>query len=398
MNVFKWTRLVGFIAIASFATACGSDDTTDPIDNTDQTGGETGGGGGTDTTNPNGSVVELLPSQVATLTQSVAGPFTFTVPENAVSVTISINGPTDGYVTLADWTDSTGFELVSAGWTNQDPTFCLSCNNRIASAEGAFAAIAPNNPSSQLTPGDHTFSVYGFKLEGGLFSQELLPLDGTVEIRVQAKVLPEVPETGILDMNLHFTGAQGLTAETAQTDSSFQATLDTVREIYAQVGIEIGNLTYVDAPSEFQVIENVMGGDSDLMALFATTGSQSNNALNVFFVDELKNGDFAFGVILGIAGGIPGPPLWQGTPKSGVAIAIKPVQGAPAQVETTVAHEVGHFLGLFHTSEQSFTGIHDPLPDTPDNDASYLMFNTGEGNRLSPWQGRVMRSNPWVRH
>ena len=73
-------------------------------------------------------------------------------------------------------------------------------------------------------------------------------------------------------------------------------------------------------------------------------------------------------------------------------------QGAPAQVETTVAHEVGHFLKLFHTSEQSFTGIHDPLPDTPDNDASYLMFNTGEGNRLSPWQGRVMRSNPWVRH
>ena len=121
MNVFKWTRLVGFIAIASFATACGSDDTTDPIDNTDQTGGETGGGGGTDTTNPNGSVVELLPSQVATLTQSVAGPFTFTVPENAVSVTISINGPTDGYVTLADWTDSTGFRARKRGLDQPRP-------------------------------------------------------------------------------------------------------------------------------------------------------------------------------------------------------------------------------------------------------------------------------------
>ena len=66
-----------------------------------------------------------------------------------------------------------------------------------------------------------------------------------------------------------------------------------------------------------------------------------------------------------------------------------------------MAHEAGHFLGLFHTSEQNFGlggGIHDPLPDTPDNDESYLMFNTGAGDKLSPWQGRVMRSNPWVRH
>ena len=161
MNVFKWTRLVGFIAIASFATACGSDDTTDPIDNTDQTGGETGGGGGTDTTNPNGSVVVLLPSQVATWTQSVAGPFTFTVPENAVSVTISINGPTDGYVTLADWTDSTGFELVEGGWTNQDPTFCLSCNNRIASAEGSVRRHCPQQSFiATNTRRPHVFGVW----------------------------------------------------------------------------------------------------------------------------------------------------------------------------------------------------------------------------------------------
>jgi hypothetical protein len=84
-----------------------------------------------------------------------------------------------------------------------------------------------------------------------------------------------------------------------------------------------------------------------------------------------------------------------------VAIALKPVEGAPAGVATTMAHEVGHFLGLFHTSEQSFFGsqaIHDPLPDTSENDDSWLMFNTGAGSRLSPQQGAVMRLNPWVRH
>jgi hypothetical protein len=56
---------------------------------------------------------------------------------------------------------------------------------------------------------------------------------------------------------------------------------------------------------------------------------------------------------------------------------------------------------LYHTSEQNFfggPGIHDPIPDTPENDDSYLMFNTGSGSNLSVQQGVVMRANPFVRH
>jgi len=173
-----------------------------------------------------------------------------------------------------------------------------------------------------------------------------------------------------------------------------------MRAIYLQAGLSLGTITYRNIDPAYRVIESLDGAGSDLQAMFAE--SEGNpNALDLFFVDELSAAAFGgFGVILGVAGGIPGPPLTQGSSRSGVAIAIKPIAGAPAGVDTTMAHETGHFLGLFHTSEQRLFGpqIHDPLPDTPDNDASYLMFNTGAGDRLSEWQARVMRSNPWVRH
>jgi hypothetical protein len=37
----------------------------------------------------------------------------------------------------------------------------------------------------------------------------------------------------------------------------------------------------------------------------------------------------------------------------------------PAQLGQTMAHEGGHFLGLFHTTEAEGTAF-DPLPDTPE--------------------------------
>ena len=106
------------------------------------------------------------------------------------------------------------------------------------------------------------------------------------------------------------------------------------------------------------------------------------------------------GGVLGISGGIPGPMIVNGSPRSGVAVATDSSQaaGAPGLVHVT-GHELGHYLGLFHTSEQFAmpgTPGHDPLPDTAEDDPSLLMHATGGGNTMSEWQGRVMRKNPWV--
>jgi len=412
-------------------TTQATDAATDPDAGTDAAVPDTAG---PDTSRPpdETELVTLLDGEEIELVLGASRAFTFDVPADTVSITVSVVGDAGGTYAIDRWRGQSGTDLVASGWLAREGTgLCTSCRNRITVSQGAFAALAPNNPEAILEQGQHAVSLLGYvaavvrsDVGGGcgdgvcaFFDQfqcpetdcASTPYTGTVRVWVHAKIggsgaaTGEPPATGVLDLNLHFTGAQGLTAANAPTDSSFQASLASMRTIYGQVGITLGAISYRDIDERFKVIESMDGPESDLQDLFRQSQGNAANALNLYFVDELSAGALGgFGVILGVAGGIPGPTLLQGTHRSGVAIAIKPIQGAPAGVDTTMAHETGHFLGLFHTSEQNFGGfgpqIHDPLPDTPQNDESYLMFNTGAGDKLSPWQGRVMRSNPWVRH
>ena len=61
-------------------------------------------------------------------------------------------------------------------------------------------------------------------------------------------------------------------------------------------------------------------------------------------------------------------------------------------------HELGHYLGLFHTTEGPSLSIHDPLPDTPRGGANNLMSEFMSSVVLTPGQGEVMLRHPAVRH
>lgn len=360
----------------------------------------------------NTAVVETVLDYVPLdLLGGVSGGISFEVPENTVSVVVLAEGEQGISFTLHSWVDASGEPLVPTGWWDENPfepsapSLCLGCANRPSASEGVFASLAPNNEASFVTPGTHSLSVLGYAIEGRGINAEIVYPDTQVNLTVLAKVMPELPDTGTLDLNLYFTGAGGWTAATATQDFAFLQLLGEVQDVYDAVGLELGEITYTDIDASFEVIEGFDGPGNDLGRLFAQSVNAPDNAANVFFVAELlQGGPFGeFGVVLGISGGIPGPSLVQGTTKNGVAIALdsheRPDIGG--SVATTFAHELGHYLGLFHTSEVDFgfgQQLHDPLADTPENDASYLMFNSGSGSRLSPWQGIVMRSNPWVRH
>jgi hypothetical protein len=99
-----------------------------------------------------------------------------------------------------------------------------------------------------------------------------------------------------------------------------------------------------------------------------------NGAVNLFFIK-----DFSSSGILGIAAGMPGS-MGIANSWNGVLIGLMAhASGStlnPQLLGETAAHEMGHQLGLFHTTEMGGT-VFDILTDTPE--CSNSRDNDGDG-------------------
>jgi len=261
-----------------------------------------------------------------------------------------------------------------------------------------------------MQTGTWSFNVMSFSISNGgnPFGAPSLALeDSTYDVRVSI-LEPEsgiAPLSGTLGLNLWFTGSDGLTAATAEGDPEIQAAVSKFIDTYAAAGVSVGPVRFKDIDIGIDTVDSISGPDNDFEALAsATEGAEPG--VNLIFVSEIVDGSSplaGFGLILGIAGGIPGPTLGQGTGRSAVLIRTAEVPAdaglpIPADLGNTMAHEAGHYLGLFHSSEQALLGpqLHDPLPDTAENDNQNLMHFNNVGNTISEQQGVVIRSNPWV--
>ena len=251
---------------------------------------------------------------------------------------------------------------------------------------------------------------------------------------VTAQLLGAVAASGLLrllfpgDVDLGGTlpagsGMQSLVLEFVLTFVLMAVVLNVstgAKEKGMTAGITIGEVQYFDVPASqaasFAVIDTIEGKDSELRRLFEVSSGAPNNAMNFFLVREIKGGGSGF-TILGIAGGIPGIPFEQGTNASGVAVTTLDLAQDPKSVARTMAHEGGHWLGLWHTTEQNGE-MHDPLSDTPEcppsrdtnadkiltskecqgAGAEYLMFwEAGPtASTLSGNEGYVLQRNPVV--
>jgi hypothetical protein len=230
-----------------------------------------------------------------------------------------------------------------------------------------WAGGIPNHPNNSWQTGTYTAYPY---VEGPDASG--LELGSTALIKRSFGD----PEAGLIDLDFYFVPGIGLTASTAATDPNFIGFVDALDSVLAGADLGIGELRYFDT---YGSNYNDIYGFEEIHGLLSEGNTNSDRRLNVFLVDELAVPDFP---LYGIASHIPGPALASGSAQSGVIMVSGFInQGDAWSAANLAGHEIGHYLGLYHTSEVGGEH-HDPLNDTP---VSCNADNCWETNLMDPF-------------
>lgn len=281
-------------------------------------------------------------------------------------------------------------------------------DNRVVPGQELAAFLLPNTPDVRLDAGRWRlrFTTWKVSRSDGALTKEAVERPLRLALLVKRKAQPSRPR-GTLDLTLHLTGAAEITAENAAENEGLQASLEVVRQALGEVGLDVGRVSYVDvSEAGFRTVvldEGCEGGDLDeLMKLSA----QGADGVHLFLVERfqcLMNGGVDVGQgIGGMTAGLPGPPWLRGSVRSGVAVATAPFLGDSRKLGVVLAHELGHFLGLYHTKENDLFGgpeIYDAISDTPDDDGAkqnLMYFLADESTALSDGQASVLHASPWV--
>jgi len=276
----------------------------------------------------------------------------------------------DGYL------DFTGFFSVHFG----SPTPWVG----VATFPNAPPGLDLARVAGELPAGDWTLRVNDWALECTTFGSACT--GGSSAGRYRVHVVTEGPpaSTGALDLDVYLatsgpSGEPRLTAAEAATDPGLARLFQGVATVLGRAGLCLGTVTFHDLPDWARLrFESTLYDPSTLcdeMHQMFQLSTASGRGPSLFMVDELLATYSRPGqTLLGVDGSIPGPSGLPGTPASGAVMsfgsvpsctgAFSPASCRADELAVIASHELGHWLGLFHTSESTGTDF-DPLTDTP---------------------------------
>ena len=275
----------------------------------------------------------------------------FTVPQGAISFSLTLQGNDviEGGLFISGLIDPNGLPV-----TPLDP-------NVVFCDTGLCSTLIPRSPEFVATPGVWQYNLG--TLQADLTGINLYSITANLALRTG----PEIDLSNNFPAQLNIKTF--LTANTVDTDDI--ALVLTQLEAIANannIAINLDPITVVTDPRFTEVSSDFNNTDT---AALVSMGDADQ--INIFFIESYSGLNTAG--LVGISGGLPATMGIKGK-YNGVLLDadITRENSTDAYYARTMAeftlHEIGHFLGLYHTTEQLFDG-HDVLPDTPECDDSF---------------------------